>query len=302
MIESSLKHYFDRVQHRSLSQGGFVDRSQGTYRVDATAWAIILLNTKMPGAEFLKLACRQLALDQGPDGRLSISPDHPHAYWPTPLAVLAWRIFPDFQLSRDRALRFLVQSSGLAWERSANEAIGHDTSIPGWSWTEDTHSWVVPTSLTMMALTASGLESDNRVTAGERLLLDRQLPGGGWNYGNVSVFGQVLRPFPETTGMALNALSGRVSPEMVGLSLEYLEAEISRLRTPRSLGWALLGLKAWDRTPLDYHEWIWETLDRESSYGSYDTVSLCLLLAAFIAPGGLVSLLSMGQTKGNKES
>jgi hypothetical protein len=131
------------------------------------------------------------------------------------------------------------------------------------------------------------------VKDGIRLLLNRQLSLGGWNYGNTTVFDQELRPFPESTGLALNALAGRVPRYAVQKSLAYLNSEVSRLRTPLSLGWAIHGLKAW-HIPVPFaQEWGQECLSRESRYGGYDTGSLSVLLSALLAPAGLGSLWEM---------
>jgi hypothetical protein len=55
----------------------------------------------------------------------------------------------------------------------------------------------------------------------KRLLLNRQLSVGGWNYGNTMVFGQNLHPMMESTGVALNALAGIASREEITPSLAY---------------------------------------------------------------------------------
>ena len=90
----------------------------------------------------------------------------------------------------------------------------------------------MPTSLAIIALRVAGLGDHERVQEAKRLLLDRQLPDGGWNYGNTKVFGQELHPMPETTGVALSALSGSVSREEITVSLKYLKIRVTQVRTP----------------------------------------------------------------------
>ena len=99
--------------------------------------------------------------------------------------------------------------------------------------------------MTMMALEAAGRGAEPRLEEGRLLLLDRQIPGGGWNYGNTAVFDQVLKPMPESTGMALNALGRKAPREVVQASLAYLTGCVPALRTPWSLAWAIFGLGAW---------------------------------------------------------
>jgi hypothetical protein len=144
--------------------------------------------------------------------------------------------------------------------------------------------------MAMVALEIAGYGNHPRLIEAQRLLLDRQIPGGGWNYGNTIVFGQVLNPQPESTGIVLDALSHRVSREAVQKSLAYLENILASLKTPRSLGWALLGLGAWGARPAWAAAAIQVSLDRQERFGGYDTSSLALLLVASRATGGLKSL------------
>jgi hypothetical protein len=59
------------------------------------------------------------------------------------------------------------------------------------------------------------------------MILDRQLPSGGWNYGNKIIFDKKLKPIPESTGHALASLSGLIEKEQILLSLEYLRKKYS---------------------------------------------------------------------------
>ena len=140
-----------------------------------------------PTATLLKRARSRLAADQLPDGRVCISPDHPEVYWPTSLAVFAWHQSPEHRENQARAADFLITSSGTHCPREADSPSAHDTNIKGWPWIADTHSWAEPTALAMMALKIAGYGGHQRVKEATRLLLDRQLPQGGWNYGNTLV-------------------------------------------------------------------------------------------------------------------
>ena len=62
----------------------------------------------------------------------------------------------------------------------------------------------------ILALKAVGFAGHDRVKEAVRMILNRQLPSGGWNYGNTTVFKRELLPMPEHTGQALCALSGFV--------------------------------------------------------------------------------------------
>jgi hypothetical protein len=128
------------------------------------------------------------------------------------------------------------------------------------------------------------------VKEAKEMLLDRQLPQGGWNYGNTTVFGQELRPMPESTGLALNALAGSVSRQHVEQSLQYLKTRFATLKTPRSLAWSLMGLGAWKERPEHAASYLAACLSRERRYGGYDTASLALLLLSYRAHGGLLGI------------
>jgi hypothetical protein len=122
------------------------------------------------------------------------------------------------------------------------------------------------------------------------MLMDRQLPKGGWNYGNTSVYGLELYPQMENTGLALSALPGYAPKKNVQPSLDYLGSAIRKVRTPLSLGWGLLGLGAWGDRPAHSRAWVMESLKRQEKHGSYDTTLLSLLSLAFLARGGLAEM------------
>ena len=132
----------------------------------------------------------------------------------------------------------------------------------------------------------------NGCKEGTRLLLNRQLPHGGWNYGNTVVFDQELRPMPLSTGIVLDGLHGLTAAAAVQPSLTYLQARVVSLTTPRSLGWALLGLGAWGARPEPAPGWIAACLNNQARYGEYSTDCLALLLVALRSTGGLEAIFS----------
>jgi hypothetical protein len=274
LIEQAVESLVLTLSQRALPNGGFSGRTGCGYRPDATAWAILALVAVGSRKNLVQLARSQLAAEQMQDGRVSLSPDHPQAFWPTALAVIAWQGSLAHRLHQLRALKFLLDT--------------------GWPWIGDTHSWVEPTAMVLLALELTGYGDHERAREARLMLLDRQLESGGWNYGNTSVFGQQLRPMPEPTGLALNSLSGRVQREIVERSLSYLKDQVCRLRTPHSLGWSLLGLGAWGEQPADAESFVFECIDRQHVYGSYDTPQLSLLLASLLGKKGLLDLVAQG--------
>ncbi len=277
---------------RVLDSGGFANRPGEDDRPDATAWAVAALRASGSNPVLVGPACTRLAGNQQPDGRVCVSPQNPEAWWPTPLAVMAWQGISRFDDSRSRALDFLLNSSGRHWARARDNVVGHDPSLKGWSYIEGTHSWVVPTSLTLLALKASMLGGHERAVQAVAMLLDRRLPSGGWNYGNTKIFGRDLYAMPDTTGMALDALSGLVSREDVESGLACMKSQVRDVRTPLSLSWGLLGLGAWGERPADARAMLSESWEQRRFFGEYDTATVGLMTAAWFAGGGMDGILS----------
>lgn len=172
--------------------------------------------------------------------------------WTTSLAILAW-----LEIDRDRygekiaaGVSWLIDTKGKPNPR--NPHVGHDTTLIGWSWAADTHSWLEPTAFASMALTAAGHGNHPRTLEARAILIDRLLPAGGCNYGNTSVLGQTLLPHLQPSGVVLWALAGVESDDpRIDLSLEYLLREIRRPTGAASLAYALIALTAWGRRPAD---------------------------------------------------
>ena len=282
-LSSLLKSVETLLSRRLLPEGGMAGRLGGSLHIDSTAWGVLALRASGGMHDAIEQLCTILVREQEGDGRVCMNRAHPGSYWPTPLAVLAWQGSVASQVPQSRAVHFLLSTTGVHFPKSPTEPSAHDPNIKGWPWIEDTHSWVEPTALCVMALRAAGQGQHDRVLEALRMILDRQLPHGGWNVGNTLVFGRELYPMPETTGAALVALAGEVDGSQVARSIDYLQGEVDRLRTPISLGWSLLGLSAWDRSPANGLALVERCLGSQGRYGGYDTSSLCLLALGALA-------------------
>ena len=288
--EKILKNAVKTIQKRSLPEGGFALKRGQSFRPDATAWAVLALEVYGGNRNLTIPACRQLAKGQLSDGRIPVIEGYPQSYWPTSLALFAWKKVAGFNKEAELAIRFLLKTSGKHWPKSKDAAVDHDTSIKGWPWIENTHSWIEPTSLSVLALKAYGHAGHERVLEAVRMILDRQIPTGGWNYGNTRVFGTILRPSPVCTGHALSALAGLTESSRIESSLDYLRQKIEHLRTPLALSWAVLSLKAWSYGLPDARKWILDSLSLQKRYGIYDTSLLAQLVVAYFTSGDLLSL------------
>jgi len=276
--------------------GGFSCNPNEDARPDSTAWAIIVLSAFKRDEQSCEKGRNYLQKQQDTEGRLRIASTDPKASWPTPLAIIAWETSDQYQKEKDLAIQFLINFSGHHFSKDDNSVLGHDPSIKGWPWIAGTHSWVIPTGLAIIALQIVGV-THQRILEGQNMLLDRQLAQGGWNYGNTIVFGKELLPLPECTGVALQALSHTTDTTLIEKSIHYLIRELPNLRTPISLGWALLGLGAWGMKPSHSDELVLESLHLQKKYGPFSLPSLALLLCAAQAPKGLHSLFSQHQFK-----
>jgi hypothetical protein len=143
--------------------------------------------------------------------------------------------------------------------------------------------------LALIALRTLGYEEHPRAIEAVNMILDRQLPKGGWNYGNTSVFGQELHSMPGPTGIALQALADLVPREKIEKSLIYLKTTIKKLYTPFALGWSLLGLSAWNERPGNSQALILLSIERQKRYGTFSTSLLSLLVLASICEKGLLN-------------
>lgn len=284
MSRSSLRKIVEAaLSRRLLPDGGFVCRPGGAFQVDSTVWGILASRGAVGEQDILEKHRARLIREQGEDGRVWVHREHSESYWPTALAILAWQNSPPSQAAQGRAIRFLLETTGAHRPRQSDEPAGHDTLLKGWPWVGGTHSWIEPTALAVIALKATGHGQHDRVHEAIRMILDRQLPHGGWNYGNTLVFWRELHPMPESTGAALAGLAGVVGQEQVARSISYLQGEVDRLGTPISLGWSLLGLAAWDLWPSTGVALVERCLANQTRYGEYDTSALCLLFLGALA-------------------
>jgi len=293
MTPRALDLHRDALLARALPDGSFVLAPGGQARPEATAWAAVALHTLGTAPEAVAAARTALARLQRPDGSVPLAPECPEAAWPTPLAILAWLPDPDFRGRAEAAAAWLLGHPGRHWTKTPDSPSDHDTSLKGWPWIEGTHSWVEPTAQVMLSLAALGQAGAPELAEAGRMLLDRQLPAGGWNYGNTRVFNHELLPIPESTGLALTALTvlpERPGKEVVARSLASLAGPTNAVATPLAATWRAFGLTAWEAGPPGTLEPVARALDRQTRYGPYDTPLLAQALAALASGGRFADL------------
>jgi hypothetical protein len=205
-----------------------------------------------------------LASLQRPEGSLGLSASQPAPGWPTAHALVLWSALGGYAEPRRRAMAWLLSQAGDTIEDPSG-VLGHDGTIVGWPWVAGTHSWLEPTAWAVLALHRQGLARHARVTEGLRLIHNRAIATGGWNYGNRAVFGRRLRAQPDTTGLALLALASQPSASpapLIERAARTLLETLPALRTAPALGWGLLGLSAWGQRPRAADAWLVATWER----------------------------------------
>jgi hypothetical protein len=292
-----------RLIGRFMRGSGWSYMRQGKLCAESTALACLALRSQGPtghqASSAVEAAAGWLASIQKPSGAVGISEEVPSPAWPTPYALLAWSGLKEHAESVQRGCDWLLRLKGTTIE-IRGDVFGHDTTIAGWPWNAGTHSWVEPTAMAVIALKRHGLNGHYRVREGVRLIADRAISDGGWNFGNNVVFGTTLRPQPASTGMALAALSGVYSPNsIISSACDYLEDSISSLRAPQSLCWSLLGLNAWGRHPTATSHLLEASYERVLKRGEKSPQLSYLLLAAGKQTPGLLGIQS-NERKGNR--
>lgn len=252
-LEAELRVELGELQ---LPDGGFRASPAAPPTVESTAYAILAL-----GGPRADRAAHWLWDVQLPSGAFPHSPSVQEPSWSTAVALIALRP----RASDARAERLASAASWLAARRGRNlswwaqylrllrpkeERIDQDPSLEGWPWHPAAASWVEPTALALVALRQAGSRSPelgSRVDEGERMLMDRMCPGGGWNYGNKRVLDFQLEPFPDVTALALLAL--RSSPFRSGMRETLARLEELLASTPSTLALSLgaLALDAYER-------------------------------------------------------
>lgn len=263
MSENWLDPIFAKLLAGQTPQGAWGYRNGTEGMVEPTALATLaVLSPPRPDAQeqanrAARAAADWLAELQQPSGAVGLSAALPTPCWPTPLAMMVWSRWPDYQSNLKLAAGWLLTIQGVTWENDEADVVGHDTSLVGWPWVEETSAWLEPTAMALIALRSAGVDRHQRIDEAVRLIHDRAIPRGGWNYGNKRIFSNTLKPQPGPTGLALAALAGGDVPAATAQrAIAYLQRTLPKLRSPRSLAWGLLGLRAWGRRPAEADSWL----------------------------------------------
>lgn len=260
------KTVIDRLLRGARPNGAWGYRPENDGFAEPTAMVCLAINAHHTQSQRMTDSLSWLAKIQRADGGVPICEFMTSPCWTTPLAILAWSATSEktgtiFEGESRRATEWLTRTEGHPIPRDP-VFFGHDTMLVGWPWNEGAHSWIEPTSFAVLALRTVGYGEHERVKEGIRVIEDRALPDGGWNYGNTRVLVNTLRPFSATTGITLAALAGNPVSARIDHAISYLTKQLRQIRSPHSLGWGLIGLSAWNARPAEADQWLEESAKR----------------------------------------
>lgn len=235
----------DKLLSFSLSDGGLPYYRGNASSAEPALLALLALFAAGAPAQSTKPLLLWISGLQNPDGSLALNSAHrDQGIWLTALAAI---VFHHYGL-RDARSRALGYTTSLRSVTVPNDPkIKQDNSLIGWPWIPGTFGWVEPTSWAVVALNVCGLGGHARAVEGQKFLLDRQIPSGGWNYGNPGINDRELLPFWDTTGLALVALGGQADIDRVRPSLDLLDKRQDKIESVSGLAWATLGLQSFGR-------------------------------------------------------
>ena len=271
---------FAKLALLELPDGGVPYYRGGGRAAEPSLLSLLAFKTAVAPVEGTKALLVWISTLQNPSGSVCVNAvDRDQGLWLTAPAAV---VFERYGMggARDRALDFLI--SVLSKTLANDPKVRQDNTIVGWPWVRDTFGWVEPTAWAVLALGVCGRGGHPRAVEGRRFLLDRQIPSGGWNYGNPGLNDRELLPFWDTTGLALLALRGRTDVSLVRPSLEFLEANQEKIQSLCGLAWAVLGLEAWGRPAARLRQRLAAAMDPASD----DGLNAAHLAAGVIALSG----------------
>jgi hypothetical protein len=230
---------------------GYVGGSSWT---EPTVYALLAQSVEgVAGASFER-GVRWLGALERSDGGWAPHPSVNQSTWVTALAVLLLGNSPG-TAGAGKSVNWLLQQSGQESTlvfRIRRWLLGgksdYEEQPEGWTWFPGTAAWVIPTSLSILALQKVYRSQPSgaikkRVESGQAFLLSRTCRDGGWNHGSSRSLGYQAVSYPETTGIALLALHGVQSPRMAP-ALEVAARHFETCRSAEGFAWLKLGLLA----------------------------------------------------------
>jgi len=283
--------------HRKLPGGGW-SHGGSQFAAEPTSWALLALISLPRGLPAIGDGFSRLMLHRQSDGLWWAASGSGVNLWATALAVNTVMILGASPETCGASLDAMLQHRPLeaSWLvrlkfRFSDRQVRFDPTKYGWSWVPNTVSWVLPTSMALIALDRArkrglvgGKEVETRLRLGAAMLLDRACAGGGWNAGNAVVYGVPLCPHIDATANALAALRPHHQNPIVRDSLTWLLARVDG-PSAYSLAWLILGIAGYQDVRDDVIPTLTAACDRlaalvEDPRGIRDTSTIALAALA----------------------
>ena len=260
---------------------------------EATALALLALQAVFkkaiePAAEKAKT---WLAERQNVDGSWPLNDSLKGSSWSTALAIIALSPSAGFNERVIKAGNWALEQEGSKPGILANlilavtfqkKAVQLNEDLIGWSWTPNSFSWVEPTSYFLLALkkTKRLLASktlEDRIRQGELMIYDRMCDNGGWNYGNSTVYGDRLWPYPDTTAVALIALQNWRERKENQMSIRALAEMTKSTDSGLALSWSAICFSLYGQEDAELRKRLVERFAKTKFLGETKAIALGIL-------------------------
>jgi Squalene-hopene cyclase N-terminal domain len=211
--------------------------------------------------------------------------------WSTAFAMIALSVSGQFEERLVKAGNWALEQEGSKPGILANlilaltfqkKAVQLNEDLIGWSWTPNSFSWVEPTSYFLLALkkTKRLLASktvEERLRQGELMIYDRMCDNGGWNYGNSSVYGERLWPYPDITAVALIALQDQCERKENQVSLRALSEMTKSTDSGLALSWTAICFSLYGQEDAEVRKRLVERFAKTKFLGEMKSIALGIL-------------------------
>ncbi len=235
------------LENARHTDGGWAYFDRGDSAVEPTAMAVAALYAHSRNEAAQKRGLDFIGSLQQSDG--AIAPQTSQTEPSTLCAVAAITLAVCGDASH-RAAAARVADYLLSYDPATSQRMPHiadDSTLRGFAWRPTTYSWVEPTAYVMLLMSRLNRREHPRMTEARRMMFDRAVPTGGWNYGNSAVFNTPLEPAVMPTALALLALwdqdAGPRGPAPLRLGIEYLMQRVNDTPSVLSLGWISMALR-----------------------------------------------------------
>jgi len=228
---------------------------------------------------------------QNADGGWPLNDTLKASSWSTAWAMIALSESGQFEERLAKAGNWALEQEGSKPGILANlilaltfqkKAVQLNEDLIGWSWTPNSFSWIEPTSYFLLALkkTKRLLASkivEERIRQSELMIYDRMCDTGGWNYGNSSVYGERLWPYPDITAVALIALQDQAERKENQVSLRALSEMTKSTDSGLALSWSAICVSLYGQEDAELRKRLVERFAKTKFLGETKAIALGIL-------------------------